>query len=508
MSSKAKVNQVVLIVIDDVRASHLFDLMDNGKLPNIAQLAKSGIMSRNCITSFPSITFPCYSNIIIGAYSGYYPKEGSGIPTYHWINRSDPPSKSKRLPFIRSYSPASGIRRINNDLGANVQTIFEQAGKGNLLSAMNIVNRGSIFQPPKIYNTEMILKIVEEAFQTPEKFFSTKEVPKVTACYVPKTDDLMHHRGFDHPEYINEILKCDKGIGTLVKTLKNAGYYDSTAICVISDHGNYKAEQMYDLEPFFERKGLIPYVPKKKIIGDFDATFGSIGFFNFRGETWDYHPNIEQMKNFKPSGIGSKELNLFEILWEIPGVKLMYYRDDDNTPDKGIIHLERRFKKTGKKLKGKIEYEGHGKNQKTKYTFDDEDLFGYDKSEDAMKLLDNKTHSIDEWLTATYQIDCPILIDQIPRYFKNPRSCDIMISTIGEYGFGYEHGKTVATYPYSHDIALKKSMTVPLIIGGSAEVPSIEIPYCKTTDAVPTLLDLLGIKPHWSVVGKTLLNYE
>ncbi len=508
MNRTAKVNQVILIVIDDVRASHLYGWINRGKLPNMAQLAKNGISCQNCITTFPSITYPCYCNIITGAYSGYYPKEGSGIPTYHWVNRTDPPtSEGKKLPFIRNYGDGRQVWKISKDLGPNVQTIFEQAGEGNFLSALNVIFRGSLFQTPKKFETETTLKTIEEAYQEPEKFFSIKEVPKITVGYIPKTDDLMHHKGFDHPDYINEVLSCDEYIGSLLSTLKDTGYYEDTAICIISDHGNYKAQNMYDLEPFFQKKGLIPYIPKKEV-GDFDAAFGSIGFFNFRGDTWHHHPTIKQMRNFEPSGIGSKKLDLFETLWEIPGVKLMYYRDDNNTPDRGIIHLERRDKKTGKILKGRIEYDGHGKNQKTKYTFDSQDLFGYENHEDAKRFLDYKAHSIDEWLIATNQIDYPIFIDQLPRYFKNPRACDIMISTIGEYGFGYEHGKTVATYPYSHDIAIKKSMTVPLIIGGSLEIPSLEIPYCKTTDVVPTLLDLLGIKPHWSVVGKSLLNYK
>lgn len=508
MNPKPKVNQVILIIIDDVRASHLFGLISQGKLPSISQLAKNGMMCQNCITSFPAITFPCYSNIITGAYSGYFPKEGSGIPTYHWINRTDPPSVSKRLPFIRISGDIGQMVKLNKDLGTNVQTIFEQAGEGNHLSALNVISRGSIMPPPVAYTTEMILKVIEDAFLKPEKFFSNKEVPKVTVGYIPKTDDIIHHKGFEDKEYIQEILKCDKSIESLIKTLKSTNFYNETAICIMSDHGNYKAKNMYDLEPFFQQKGLIPYNPKRKIIGDFDATIGCVGFFNFRGDTWHHHPNCEQLRNFEPSGPKSKKIDLFETLWEIPGVKFMYYRDDHNSPDRGIIHLERRDKKGGKKIRGKIEYAGHGKNQKTRYTFDEEDLFGYENNESSNNLLDNNAHTIEEWLAATYQIDLPMIIDQIPRYFKNPRSCDILISTCGEYGFGYEHGRTVSDYPFSHDIATKSSMTVPLIIGGSEEVPSFEIPYCKTTDVVPTLLELLGIEPHRSIVGKSLLRFN
>ena len=147
MGKSSKVNQVILIIIDDVRSSHLFELMEKGKgkLPNMKALASNGIFSKNCITSFPSITYPCFSNIILGTYSGYFPKDGSGIPTYHWVNRTDPPSKEE-IPFIREYNGLQAFE-VPNDIGPNAKTIFEQAGEGNFLSVMNIVNRGSYFYP-------------------------------------------------------------------------------------------------------------------------------------------------------------------------------------------------------------------------------------------------------------------------------------------------------------------------------------------------------------------------
>jgi len=505
MSRNAKVNQVILVIIDDVRASHFFKLMHDGKLPNISLIAEKGIFSKNCITSFPSVTYPCYPNILTGAYSGYFPIEGSGIPAYHWIARTDPPSEGKKLPFIRNYDVRNHLWKIGSDLSPNCKTIFEQAGEGNFFSALNLIFRGSRFDAPKEYNAKMIFKTAEEVYRNPSKFFDSKEIPKILAIYIPQTDDLMHNKGFDHPDYINELLRCDKYIGSLTTLLKKLGYDDDTAICIISDHGNYKAQKFHDIAPFFQNLGLRQYYPKEKK-GDFDANMGSIGFFNFRGETWNHHPTYEQMKNFRPSGTGSKNLDLFSSLWKIPGVKYMYYRDDNNKPDSGIIHLERKKKETNKVITGTIEYQGHGKNQKTKYIYDEEELFGYENHEESAIILDNKFHGIEEWLAATNKIDFPIFIDQLPRYFKNPRSCDIMISTCGEFGFNYEHGKTKDSHPYSHDIAIKKSMTVPLIIGGSPEIPKLQLDYCKTTDAVPTLLDLLGITPHKSVVGTSLLN--
>jgi hypothetical protein len=500
----SRVNHVILIILDDVRSEHLYKLLDEGKLPHIAELVNEGIHSRTCVTSFPSVTFPCYSNILLGAYSGYYPKAGSGIPAYHWLDRSDPPSSSKRPPKIHNYSTSRDIWKIGKHLGKNVKTIFEQGGEGNFLSSLNIIFRGSYFSPPSEFNSPDVFKTIGDAFETPKKFFDTNEAPKITVGYVPKTDSLMHEKGFDHNAYINEIRICDKHLGKLIKTLKKLGYYQDTAIAIISDHGNYKAEKTYDLEPFFEKHGLIPYDPKRGT-GDFDAAIGGVGTFNFKGETWHHHPSIKKLENYPVSGTGKNKINLFEILWNIPEVEFIYYPDDKNKPEKGRINLLRKDLNSGKFFEGYIEYEGFGKELKTRYSYENEDLFRYNMQQKARKLLDGKLHTIDEWLEGTYDINFPILIDQLPRYFKNPRSCDIMISTNGSINFSYEHGATKDPHLYSHDIALRRSMVVPFIIGGSPEIGNEEIQYCKTTDMVPSLIELLGLKPDGSVVGRSLI---
>ncbi len=508
MSRSARVSQVILIIIDDLRAEHLFKWMKEGKFPNITQIAENGIACSNCITSYPAITFPCYGNIIIGAYSGYFPKEGSAVPLYHWVNRLDPPSTSKKPPFIRNYGERSQLLKVNKDIGKNVKTIFEQAPQGNILSSSCFLFRGALFVAAKsVFDVEGIFKNIADAFEHPRKYFSKNEVPLISVGYVFQTDDIMHKKGFNNPEYINLIIDCDKYLGALMNTLKKTGYFDSTAIGIISDHGNFKAKEHIDLEPFFQQKGLKPYVPEKGI-GDFDCNFGSVGFFNFPGDTWHHHPSIQQLQKFKSSGIGKQNLNLIETLWEIPGVKYMYYREDDNKPEKGKIHIKYRDEKSERRIEGMIEYQGFGKEQKTRYTFDIDDFYGYSENENSAKILDNRFHTIDEWLETTNHIDFPMIIDQIPRYFKNPRSCDIMVSTLGEYSCGYEHGKTVGTSLFSHDIGLKESMVVPFIIGGSSQIPQIKLPYCKTTDMVSTLLNLLGLTPHSSVIGKSVLDYH
>ncbi|MFX0020718.1 MAG: alkaline phosphatase family protein [Candidatus Hermodarchaeota archaeon] len=505
MSRINTISQVILFIIDDVRAEHLFKLMKEDRLPNMAKLADNGIKCSNCITSYPSVTFPCYGNIITGTYSGYFPKEGNAIPMYHWVNRSDPPLLSKKTPFIRNYGDRSQLLKANKDVGNKVKTIFEQVPEGNKLSSSCFLFRGAHFVTGKsVFDVGGIFKNIEIAFESPQHYFPNKDVPLISVGYIFQTDDLMHRKGFDDNDYIKLIIECDKYLGTLIKTLKKTGYYDSTAIGIISDHGNYQAKNLFDLQPFFQQKGLIPYVPEKGT-GDFDCNFGSVGFFNFPGETWHHHPSIQKMQKFRVSGSGKQEINLFDTMWEIPGVKYMYYRGDYNTPEKGTIHIEYFDKNSKQRYHGLIEYRGFGKEQQTKYTFDGNDFYQYSKNETAAKILDNKFHTLEEWLEATNSINFPMIIDQIPRYFKNPRSCDIVVSTLGEYYFNYEHGRTVGDSPFSHDCGIRNSMIVPFLIGGSPEIPQIEVSYCKTTDMVPSLLKLLGVTPHSSVIGKSII---
>jgi hypothetical protein len=185
----------------------------------------------------------------------------------------------------------------------------------------------------------------------------------------------------------------------------------------------------------------------------------------------------------------------------------MFYRGDNNTSQKGTIYLKKKIQEKNKLVTSRIEYQGTGLNYKTKYVIDDEenDVFNYLNDLTASQLIDNNYHTTEEWLRATYHLDYPLHPDLIPRHFKNPRSADIILSNDGSVVYNIHHVKQTGKNMSNHDLGLKKCMNVPLIIGGSLEIPHKEIPFCKITDIVPTLLNILGITPHISVVGESLI---
>ncbi len=503
-------NHVILLIIDDVAADQFFQLYKEGKLPNFQKLGDEGFKCDSCCTAYPAVTLPTHPAIITGAYSGNYNLEGHGIPHYHWVGRDTDPITLRQYSVLNLYYE-------NGDLGNGVRTIFEQAGDGNSLSTFQFPNRGAGSIQPKnkrrayawgfVYYLLLrglwkmhrrIAHTILDAFEHPRHFFETNEAPLVSVGWFCGTDQIMHDQGYDSDLYVQELINCDKYVGELVQGLKALGYYDSTAIAIISDHGNHKSEKARNLESWLEACQLHPYDPKTQQ-GDHDIAFGSVGFFNFPGTTWHEHPTNDQLEHYGP-----QKINFYEAAFKIKDVEMLYYPLDSSSPDRGQVRV---IRKVGADFqKGLIEWQGHGKDQVAKYTFGKEDPLGYNKDQVAQKVLDKNFHSIDEWLAHTQHLRWgPMLVDQLPRYFKNPRACDFIVSTRGKASYNYEHGRTMNDHVYSHDIGSHRDMMVPLILGGSPSIPRRNVPFCKTTDIVPTLLTLIGKTPDKTVVGRSLI---
>ncbi|MFX1437634.1 MAG: alkaline phosphatase family protein [Promethearchaeota archaeon] len=513
--------------MDDVRSEHFFDYIKKGFLPNLKKLMDNGISSENCITDFPPITYPTQVSLITGTYTGDFRKEPShGIPLLNWMIRDVAP------PILREYASKNlQIYKINEEMGNNCRTLLEMVGDGNKASIAQFINRGANYVFPerkaKLAMFYLILKYFPsvkkrlsrsnsviaqkliKVFEKPRKFFDNSEPPIASSIWFMSSDLLMHMYGFDSYLYKLNLLHIDKVIGILVENLERLGYLDETAIAITSDHGNYKADRLGSLHNFLKQNQLTNYHPVRNIQGNMDlAYYAGVGFFYFRGfnninnrNGWT-RPTLKELENYGP-----KRINLLKELFKIYGSHLMFYGDDNNTYKKGIIHLKRKLKDTGKVITGKIEYEDIGRKYRTRYISDDSntDIFGYGNDNIANKLMDNKFHSINEWLENTYHLDYSMHPDLIPRHFKNPRSADIILCNDKSVKYGIHHGKQKSKNLYDHDIGLRRCMAVPLIIGGSLEIPQEKVRVCKITDVVPTLVKLLGKKPHESVVGESLI---
>lgn len=522
-----KINRVILSIIDNLRSDQLFNFVDKGLLPNIKNLMENGIHSKNCITDFPPITYPTQVSLLTGTYTGDYRKEYChGVPLMNWMGRDLAP------PYLRDYTARNmQIYKLNQDIGDKSQTIFEMVGEENSASIGEFINRGATYFFPErktklaMYyltlgyprNRKMMMvrtdsgivhKIID-VFKKPKKYLGNSETPIVSVLWFMTPDILLHFFGSNSHLYKLNILHIDKVLGVLIKNLNRMGYLDDTAIAITSDHGNYRAERFSKIADFFNNNGLTHYHPRRNLKGNMNISkYDGVGFFNFKGinnskikNSW-LHPTLKEMERYGP-----KKLNLSQELFKIEGSHLMYYRDGNGKSNRGIIHLKRKIRKSNKIISGRIEYEGIGNNFKTKYIIENGeiDIFGYLTDERASKLVDNRFHTINDWLEATYHLDYPLHPDLIPRHFKNPRSCDLILSNDGSVVFNIKNGRRGNRNINHHDRGIRDCMNVPMIIGGPPEIPNKVIPYCKITDIVPTLLKMLGKSPHKSLIGQSLI---
>ena len=522
-------NRIIYCIIDDVRADQFFRLIEKGLLPNFKKFYEQGIYSKNCVTDFPAVTYPTHVSMITGTHTGDFRNElCHGVPLYNWMERAVAP------PFFRSYGTYGSdewiqIYKMNEDIGTKCQTILEMIDDGNKASILQFVNRGTDYFYPETkmklafyylflknsrnvekyldrLNSFVVQKILE-TFEHPHRFFNSNEVPTASLLWFVSSDILLHLFGSNSDQYLRNMIHIDTVFGFLLRKLDHLGYLNDTAIAVASDHGNYEASTFGDLSPFIRKYNLNNYHPRKNVRGTINLTdIGGIGFINVKPRNcyskscW-YPPQLKDLENYGP-----KRINLLSELFKIQGCKLMYYKDDSNGTDKGIIQLKNRMNSSGKITSGYLEYRGKGENIKIKYVSENQenDTFGYNNDERAMKMMDNAFHTPEEWLKNTYHVDYPCYPELVSRHFKNPRGGDIVISTQGTVVYNITHGKHKKVSRYVHDLGIRSCSIVPLLIGGSKEIPHKEIEYCKTVDIVPTLLKMIHVKPHKSVMGQSL----
>ncbi|MHA1143682.1 MAG: alkaline phosphatase family protein [Candidatus Helarchaeota archaeon] len=498
----SKVERVIQLILDDVRADQFFQLLDDGKLPKIRKYLGDGIRG-NCTSIYPAITVPARLTLLTGAYPDAY-----SVPGMHWYERRT--NKIHNHASLHSWD-------IPEMLGDRVKTLYEQVS-GNTADLFTLMHRGVDYNFPTKAQTvgiyiwhfyilrtsvvkanEFTVNKILDMFTKPRKYFGNSDPPRFISAWFFSSDDLMHDHGYDSREYISNLIDIDRQIGVLIEGnnkhdgLKQQGYLDDTVFILSSDHGNYKAKRQVILEPYFQQHGLIPIKSGKKNRGNFDVAMGAVGQFYFKGKDPNSRPTQAELEKYGPN-----ELNLLKILRGIDGMKLLYYRDDENTPKKGMVHVE--YLEDDTIIEGTIEYEG----EKTRLTLPGKDFFGYSDDNMGAKMLDGKFHTLDEWIQHTHHLDFPAVADYVVRLFKNPNSCDVLCSTLGETIFNYEHGKTQNSHVYGHDIATHTGMTTPLLISGS-NITTRTLDHAKSSDLVPTIVKLLNGNLAPSVVGRSLV---
>ena len=470
--------------------------MDNGELPHIKKMRENSIYGKS-ITTFPSVTMPAHLTIMTGLYQDSYQ-----VPLIHWYDRVN-----KK---IKNYSNNLQAFEIYKDIG-EVKTIFEMID-GYSCNVFESIHRGATYNYPGklkaiikyVYyryltnlnkSNEIVNKRILKVFKKPNKYLPQKsqEIPKLTVGWFLAPDILLHMFGANSEAYLNGLKSVDKAIGDLINGLKELKILDETIIIITSDHGNYTANELYNPQPHLSNKNLYPLQPKKQK-GDYDVADGSVLGFYFSGDEDNQYKTESALRNYN-------NIDVIKAVQKLKGIKWVAYRSDNNTPNKGTFQIIR-------KINDKWENSFiHYSNNKTRYEIENVDILNYYNKNSSPDWLDhNKFYSMDEWLKNTHDLDFPMFPDQLFRNFQNPNCCDLFASSMAEIVYNSVHGVVKKNFHiHAHDVALRCSMQVPLMIYNPL-FKEKKIIFSKTSDIIPTILKILNIKKPTYLCGKNLLN--
>jgi arylsulfatase A-like enzyme/tetratricopeptide (TPR) repeat protein len=231
---------VLIITIDTLRADHLH-CYGYGRIqtPAIDQLATEGVRFENAYAQVP-ITLPSHAVILTGTYPMFngvrdFTTRGlpASIPTLADIFRR---SGYETAAFVSSFAVNSiwglnrGFEVYDDNVGVNT---------GQSQDLMSLERRGD----------ETVNRLLAWlTSHASKRFFVWLHLYDPHSPYRPPEPFLAKYR--DRP-YDGEIAFDDAQIGRVLRRFKELGLYDSSVICLLSDHGESLGEHGEHEHGFF-----------------------------------------------------------------------------------------------------------------------------------------------------------------------------------------------------------------------------------------------------------------
>lgn len=252
---------LVFFLMDGTNSNVLYQLIEDGRLPNIGALAQSGVtLSRGSTAAFPTITLANHTTMITGAYPGHHGilhnaywdrQKGEEIVTNHPATWAMARSWMRR--DVETLPEAVG----RTWPGAFTACVNEPADRGAGYSTFDFFRRGEV---PAIASPDTVPH-ANQRFVRPHKDYAwsvsvdhmgmeqacgiwsghyrgtSYEAPKLMWVNFTLTDSAMHLGGPHSEVARSSIEECDARIGEILDCIRAAGAFDRTAFAVSADHG-------------------------------------------------------------------------------------------------------------------------------------------------------------------------------------------------------------------------------------------------------------------------------
>ena len=250
--------RLLLVIADGVRPDVLAEEIDAGRAPTLAALRARG--SAHAITSsFPSVTGPAYVPFLMGRHPAR-----AGLPGLRWYDRS----RSLRWAPGQSRSYAGiDIWHVDRDVAPDVPTLLEYAQPS--LAAMSMIGRGAthgrigrgvgwmLRAAPAHFRGDLpgwqrVERQATAAFLT--RFAAVR--PRFAVLAILSGDKFAHKYGSHSAPVRAAIADVDAAVARALEIAERDGWRDSLHVWVTGDHGHAAVRAHDDLHGWLEGEGL------------------------------------------------------------------------------------------------------------------------------------------------------------------------------------------------------------------------------------------------------------
>ncbi|MCC7076388.1 MAG: alkaline phosphatase family protein [Acidimicrobiia bacterium] len=252
---------LVFFLMDGTNSNVLYQMLEDGLLPNIGALVASGIALRQGSTAaFPTITLANHTTMVTGAYPGHH----GILHNAYWdrakaqeIVTNHPATWAMARDWMRDDVETLWEAAARTWPDAFTACVNEPADRGAGYSTFDFFRRGEV---PAIASPDSVPH-ANQRFVRPHKDYAwsvsvdhmameqargiwtgtyrdtSYPAPKLMWVNFTLTDSAMHLGG-PHSEVARaSIEECDARIGEIVDAIRMRGVLDRTAFALSADHG-------------------------------------------------------------------------------------------------------------------------------------------------------------------------------------------------------------------------------------------------------------------------------
>lgn len=470
--------RLLLVVADGIRPDVLAEEIDAGRAPALAALQARG--SAHAITSsFPSVTGPAYVPFLMGMHPAR-----AGMPGLRWFDRT----RSLRLAPGQSRSYAGiDIWHVDRDLARDVPTLFEYATPS--LAAMSMIGRGAthgrigrgvgwMFRAAPAHFRGDLLGWRRVEQQAVREFFArfARIRPRLSVLGILSGDKFAHKYGPRSAPVRTAIADIDAAVAEAQRIAERDGWRDSLHIWLTGDHGHDDIASHDDLHGWLEGEGLRVRAHPRLNVTNPDVVLMVGGnamahlYFTPHERTrrwWDGH--------------AARRDGLLDRLIARPAIDLLAVSPAPHVVqvrhhDRGVAEIRRK---------------GDGHAARWSYVCTGGDPLQLGGSHDGL----DASAAWELTASGTY----PDAVVQLSLLAAAPKSGDVLVSASA----GWDLRARFEPVPHvsTHGALLRDQMLVPCIV----DVPVARPPQ-RTTDIVPSALELLGVDTTTPFDGRSFLR--